>query len=534
MALVDGRQVNNEFLGAVLWDYLPMTLDTVDRIEVIRGPGSFLYGPNAKHGLVNIVTKSPLDYDGPALRISGGYGSYESSMASLMVVRRTEDAGVKATLGWEDIAQLDADPPPESVGNKRFLECRFEKRLADHHRFEVTGGNVQQTQEQLVSSMLLVPAEELLNEMNESYLKGNYVLHGLEAQVSWTGMDATSTPVQSYTPFELDLDTVDVDLQYSVVPWSGHNVTVGAGYRYATFETENQDIADGRHRTHLEWAFLQDEVTITRGVFVTASLRVDRHSVCGTSPSPRIAGVWKFDEKRDEKDNILREQSLRASAGYGFRNPSLRELRFAMPVTVPVPPGTVTILGNEDLEPEKIRSFELGYSGRPNERVKAGVGVYYNLIDDEIAYLPVSATAAAPRNENDEEAYGIETEVECLLTDSISGFANYSHGIRRNRDTYERIRRAPRNKANVGIRVSTPRRLAGMLWVNYVDEIEILGEAVDEYALLNGQVSYTFSVDRTETTVYVKALNMLNVVHREHPEAQRHGLMFMAGLSLLW
>ena len=58
MCLVDGRQVYHEYLGSVLWDLIPVSLDDIDRIEVIRGPGTFLYGPNAMHGLVNIVTRT--------------------------------------------------------------------------------------------------------------------------------------------------------------------------------------------------------------------------------------------------------------------------------------------------------------------------------------------------------------------------------------------------------------------------------------------------------------------------------------------
>ncbi|MCZ6690913.1 MAG: TonB-dependent receptor [Planctomycetota bacterium] len=535
MALIDGRQVYNEFLGNVLWESLPVTMDEIDRIEVIRGPGSFLYGPNAMHGLVHIVTKSPLDYEKDVIRFSGGYGSYESSVASLMYVRRGESTGFKATLGWDDVRQFD-ESPSQNVGDKKFAEVRFEKRIAQDHHIELTVGILEQIQElSLIQPILPVPPAKIRNELQESFVKGNYTVGDLKAQVSWTGTDATLTPDQFYAPFELDLDTVDIDLQYSVEPLIDHNVTFGTGYRHATFNTEDQDVSNGRHSTNLEWVFLQDELKLADNLFVTGGLRLDFHSVTGTNPSPRIAAVWKFDEERDDQDHILREQSLRASAGYGFRNPSLRELWFDIPVTLPGV-GTVTILGNKDLEAEKIRSFELGYFGRPLERVKAAVSVYYNLIDDLIEYQvnPVNPLEAAPSNENDEEAYGVETEVDYLFSDSISGFVNYSYGIRRDRDTFQRVLRTPLNKANAGVRVSTPTGFSGMLWVNYFGDTEFGGTALDDYALLNAQISYTFPVDQTEARVYLQAFNLLDERHREHPLAQSYGLILMAGLSLLW
>ena len=110
MGLIDGRQVYNDFFGNVLWDALPVSLDEIDRIEVIRGPGSFLYGPNAMHGLVNIVTKSPLDYDNDLdlLHLSAGAGNYRSSLATMMYVKQIpeDNAGFKTTLEWNNISRF--------------------------------------------------------------------------------------------------------------------------------------------------------------------------------------------------------------------------------------------------------------------------------------------------------------------------------------------------------------------------------------------------------------------------------------------
>src|SRR4051812_23957432 len=72
LLVVDGRQAYNEFFGAPFWENIGVVLGEIKSIEVIRGPGSFLYGPNAMHGFVSITTMSPLDY------AVGSYANHEA------------------------------------------------------------------------------------------------------------------------------------------------------------------------------------------------------------------------------------------------------------------------------------------------------------------------------------------------------------------------------------------------------------------------------------------------------------------------
>jgi iron complex outermembrane receptor protein len=475
MGLIDGRQVYNDFFGNVLWDALPVSLDEIDRIEVIRGPGSFLYGPNAMHGLVNIVTKSPLDYgNDDLLHLSAGGGNYRSSLATMMYVKQIpeDNAGFKTTLEWNNISRFE--PRDKGSSDKVFVNLGYEKQFGedeDNHRIELAAGATTMNQELIIASTGAIPSANLANDTQDLFVQAKYTLGDLKAQAVWAGFDATSNPNRIYQPFEVDLDTVDIDLQYSFggdesSAWKDHNVTVGAGYSYSTFTT---------HDTDLVWGFVQDEITLG-DVYVTAGLRVDWYSTSGLNLSPRVAAAWEF----------TTDQYLRASAGFGFRNPSLRENFFNMPLSgVPV-----TIVGNDDLDAEKMRSFELGWFGSfdfeaeaqqgaiedppdtPVPSLKAGVNVFYNLIDDLIVFQPTAAdpSKVGPINREDDEAYGVEIEAEYLFTKWTSAFANYSYEIRQDRDTSHRIATAPRHKANAGLRMSTEWGLSAMLWLNYFDE----------------------------------------------------------------
>lgn len=534
LGLIDGRQVYNDFFGNVLWDQLPVSLEQVERLEVIRGPGSFVHGPNAMHGLVNIVTRSPLDYEKDTIRLSGAYGSYHSTVATLGFVKKSENSGFKGTFGWDNIRQFDARD--EDASNKAFMELRFASKLGgdDEHRIELTGGASDQNLDILIPTLVgrigtigyRIPTATFANEAEEVFLKADYRYRGLKAQLYWNGFESSSAPQGNYAPFSLQLDTVDLDVQYTATALDCHTFTAGGGLRYATFLTKDQDVADGRHSTGLAWVFLQDEFAVADRVHLTAGLRVDRHSISGTNLAPRLAAVWEFADA----------QTLRGSVGYGYRNPSLREIWFDMPVVVELGgvPQPATIVGNDDLEAEQLRSFEIGYRGRPLARLRAGVTAYYNRVDDLVQFDAVAPQVLAPINKDDEEAWGLELEAEYLFSDSIAGFFNYSYATRRDRDTNERNKLAPRHKANLGVRVSSALGFRGMLWVNYFDETELEGAVADAYTLLNGSVSYAFPLGKAQSTLFVKAFNLLDNDHKEHPEGAEYGLILQGGFAIDW
>src|SRR5262249_55050960 len=161
-------------------------------------------------------------------------------------------------------------------------------------------------------------------------------LDHLRVQANWTHFSADGKPDFVYMPFELVLDEADVDVQYSITPLNGNHVTLGTGYRFAGFSTRDNDVSKGRHSIGLGWVFIQDELTIGRELFVTAGARLDAHSVSGVTLAPRAAVVWEFEPSLTREVNgiaiIEPGQSVRATAGYGYRTPSLRDLWFNMPL----------------------------------------------------------------------------------------------------------------------------------------------------------------------------------------------------------
>jgi outer membrane receptor protein involved in Fe transport len=552
MALLDRRQVYNEFLGNVVWESLPVSLYEIDRIELLRGPGSFLYGPNAMHGLVNFITRSPMEYfrngeeaiENPRdvwLNIEGG--SYRSNTETMIFVHRNGTTALKVKLSHDDINEFQ--PSMKNAKDKVFAEARIESWLDGRdHRIEATAGIARQSYNILIPTFGALPPAMFDTYATEPYAKVNYVLAGLRSQVSWTRFDATGLPAAVYTPFHVIADSADIDVQWTTHEGAStpvHELTIGTGYRYSTFITEDEDVSGGRHRTGLGWAFVQDQWTIARNVWLTGGLRVDHHSRSGVSLSPRLAFVWEFDPPSDpDPDSGFRSygQSIRATAGYGHRNPSLRELWFNMPVFG----GAGSIQGNPDLKPEQIRSFEVGYWGRPLPYLQIECNLFYNLVDRLVQFQSLgSPNDYGPRNVNVDRAYGSELQVEAQLSRSFFAFANYAYGIRQDRGTGLRNPSAPRHKANGGLRFEDrPTGWSAMAWIAFTDDVTyadpaggIIGKA-DLYALVNAKVAYRFKMGGSDGKVYVQAFNLLDHDHREHAEGQAYGILAMAGLELAW
>ncbi len=522
MGLLDGRQTYNEFLGTVLWESLPVQIQDIERVEVLLGPGSFLYGPNALHGLINIKTRSPLSYDADRVSLYAAGGSYASNTESLVYVRRQGNTALKVKLLRDDINQFDGG---DDTRNKLFGEIRFETRLGAH-TIDLTAGVGKEKSDVLIAPFATAGKEVFENDIEEGFLKALYTWGGFRAQTSWTRfLSDSELRFDVYTPFSLKMDVVDLDLQYDVASMAGHTLTTGVGGRRASFNTEDEDVSLGRHTTRVLWAFIQDEWELAGNFWVTGGLRVDDHSEAGSSLSPRLALVWEVEPGH----------TLRVSAGVGYRNPSLREIWLDLPVEV-APGVKLPIAGNEDLKPEKLRSTELAYAGRLFGFLKLRTAAYYNLVDRLIHFVGLQ-----PQNNGKDEVFGGEAEAEFLLSESLMVFGNYTYVVRRDRDTHEANTGAPRNAGNAGIRFTNSGGWGATLWVTAVDTIQFVdpngdpleGEA-EAYALLNARVSYSFTIDATRGTVFVQGLNILDHDHREHPHGDSYGAVVNAGVEVSW
>src|SRR5262249_35118592 len=109
LVLVNGRSIYIDLIGATLWSTLTIGVEDIERIEVVRGPGSALYGADAFNGVVNIITKPP--GDGPS-GISVGYGEKDQTHGTVWATGRDKDVAFRLTAGYDFLPRWSREVPP--------------------------------------------------------------------------------------------------------------------------------------------------------------------------------------------------------------------------------------------------------------------------------------------------------------------------------------------------------------------------------------------------------------------------------------
>ncbi|MBI4563131.1 MAG: TonB-dependent receptor [Planctomycetes bacterium] len=538
LLLIDGRPVYLDFSGENNWDNLPIALEDIERIEIIRGPGSFLYGPNAMHGVVNVITRrahdvvrgTPEPYD---VELSTTLGSTFTTISNLRAAYAAETWGARLTAGWDDIGEYsDRGARIKEMG---FMNFVAHKNLGGDSGVELHGGAHDGKYESVRAGNLFV-------DLHREYGKANFWTGGLHVQFIYDQLHAEveNLNVQLVPPgSRVAAYTTNFDAHYSVdFPLGGeHTLTGGVGLIFNRGESD--EIIDGSEHQWRPAAYVQDEWTLAENVFLTTGLRFDRHPEAKEQWSPQASLVYLPEEAH----------TLRASVKSGFRNPSFIE-SFVNLLSQPFPSADVPppfsqvqvqFVPSDDLESEKMLSYQAGYSGRWLDRVKIGVDFYYNLIDDiidaqTIGAVPISVSTILQtrrfENGTNLRAFGYEVSPEFLLTDTVSLWSNFAWQRVTDRKTGDRFLQAPKHKGNVGLRANFPdQRLLADIWVNHFGRTEFGG---DFPGILETRQTLNFrlALRLTHVELWAAVTNLTHDVHLEVPGGEEFGREFFVGFQV--
>jgi iron complex outermembrane receptor protein len=385
LALLDGRSVYQDYFGMVLWDLMPVAFDEIKQVEVLRGPGSALWGANALTGVVNVVTKTPRELAGTRGRVGvGSRGTREGGIVH---------AGVRGRLGykisggyysqdaWDRPATLpDGTPLPAyaSGGTDQFkADGRVEVEGAHGARWRFDGG--------IASSGGLILVA--VGPFDASTLRQEYA--SAEYSRGTASLSAYFTAHQSFYESLLGPDTSDIRSQSLQLEGKDrrtvsrrHLLVYGGTFKHSHFDLS---FVPDVHRREEAGAFLTDEIFISDRVRLTAGARADWFNTFGAFVSPR-AGA---------RVDLAPGHALRGTYNRAYVAPSLVEnfSRFSSAIAIPLPTGPfplpTRILGDDGLRPQTIDAVEVGYSGVVRG-LSLGVSWYRNATDGLIQ-LPVSA-----------------------------------------------------------------------------------------------------------------------------------------------
>jgi iron complex outermembrane receptor protein len=519
LVLLDGKTVLNGFFDFVTWKSIPVTLDEIERIEVVEGPASALYGANAINGVINIVTKAPERLNGGLVRYTGGERA--TQQASALYGKEAGELAYKLGFGLDTTNRFeDSDQRAARNGTFHGL-ARY--RPTEEDELSLSGGYADFRAQTTIGT-----PDPGFDDGTSSFLRADYAGRGGRARAFWNRGRSVFRDFASIGQPTLDYDAADVQADRTFALPGRNSLTVGAEYRRNA--ARSSAFPPGTQVQDLPAFFAEDEWRLAPAWTMVASGRADRHPFTGWTFSPR--GSVLFDPSP--------AHLLRLSAGSAFRDPTLTEnyLQVTANTSGPAPFTQVqdTILGSRGVGTEKMDFVELAHRGSFG-RLKTSVAGFRYWLRDMIAPTPMQIMPSVPptlsiqssfANAGGVTAWGGELAAELAVTRALEAFANYScQSLRDSPGTSSTALSSPRHKGNAGLRARGGGWTASV-WADAVDRTYWLAppgetgfEKVGGYLLINAHAHYDFSGAWRGLEAGVSVFNLAD--HEHYELAPNHG-----------
>ena len=411
LVLIDGHPQYMGLMGHPIADAYQTMM--AERVEVLRGPASVLYGSNAMGGVINIVTRK-MQEDGIRTNINIGAGSYGSIQTEATNRIRKGRLSSTVTASYNRTDGHRADMAFEQYGGYAKLGYDFTDNWKVWGDVNVTRFNA--TNPGSVMKPYIDNDQRITRGMTSFALENYYekTSGALSFFYNWgdhwinDGYQPGGEPLQYR--FNSNDQMLGVSWYQSVQLFQGNRLTVGADYFHFGGEAWNQ-FFDGHRETSANKSlnevagyvdFRQD---IAAWLTLDAGARVDYHSQTGTEFIPQVGLAFHLPENAE----------IKAMASKGFRNPTIREMYMFPPQ-------------NPDLKPEKLWNYELSFSQRlMDNRLSYGLNVFYINGENLIIRLPnPNGSGMLNQNSGEIENWGAEANVGYQFNPVWSVMANYS------------------------------------------------------------------------------------------------------------
>jgi len=384
LVLLDGREANLEIFVSPFFAIIPVTLQQIERIEIVLGPNSALYGANAVSAVINIITRSPGNaFHGDLYLAAGQHGS------TIVTGLVEGGAGPVALQGSFRIDRADSWIAQDYLA-KDVAHANGKLRL------ELPGGSLAAEGGVLAASGKIFSLMGYMEfeKADIFHAKVDLELGDLKARAYWYGLRSIFSvdidlvhsdlglTLATIPPIELDGDTFQAEVQYDLEPFEGNLLIAGVDFRFNHYRSDQ--LTDPVTEEFRAGLFLHDEHRLGERFLLTLGARIDWNSKTELAISPRAALVY----------NPSGDHFLRASAGTGFRKPTLLESSFN--VKVDANPAFETEikklfeekgLSNPNLENQIITAVELGYRGALlDRRLRLGADAYLGLYRNWISF----------------------------------------------------------------------------------------------------------------------------------------------------
>lgn len=372
--LVDGKSVYTPLLGEMPWTQLGITIDDIERIEVIRGPSSASYGPNAMTGVISIITRHAALDKGTKFKLNQGVNGRSEQFATIgdssgkfdykLSLARRKDDGFAKRYDSKDVsvAYFRGD---YQVTNNDVITISAEHSAGNYHDDAVDSLDANRP-----DHMKSVDQTSIQTKWEHNYSDGDIFTLNMYQQKYHDKNKYIHTASTWLLDETVNTERNNIDIAYGLV-YGPHKLTLGALYRKDnTLAPEylykvNKDI-------HTQQVFLNSEININDANVMNIGILQDKNDTAGTSISPRISYNHHFNQNH----------TSRISYSESSRSP----FAFEEYTNWVVNSGTYVVRSDlYDLKAEKIKSFDIGYVGNFNyNATNIDARIYKNWITDLI------------------------------------------------------------------------------------------------------------------------------------------------------
>ena len=427
--LVDGRSIYSAAYGAVSWSELPLSIDDIDRIEVVRGPNAATFGANSFFAVINIISKDAAQT--PGVFLSQQLGEQGMAGTTLRYGKVQGDLRYRLTLSSQSRDRFEKDDPRPARHDKLFeqtqtyfingrLDYRLSVRDEISAQFGLTQGDWQ-------AGRLSRPIEPRQQDVQAGYTQikfrrvsgpdDEWLLHFYHSR---NRLDAPAS--QAFGPVTLIGDTDAVQTRTSLEFQANNRLTPmlrsvwGAEIRE---ETLTAPLYLNTHKTlrgMLSRAYANLEWRAQPDLLLQGGAMLEHHYYSGTDISPRIAANYEF----------LPDHTLRLNLSQAYRTPTFFEQRGNLTFysTSGIPISTITIPANDDLAPERVLSREIAYIGQYKPaHLQWDVKLFRDQVED---YIRAKGSPGKYKNVGDFRVQGADAHLDWQPTSATRLSAQYA------------------------------------------------------------------------------------------------------------
>ena len=495
LVMVDGHSLNKSFTGSALYRVAGMLpMENIKQVEVVRGPGSALYGTSAFVATINIITRNAEEIDG--LEAKAGGGSFNSFKGNLLGGKAVGDnltvvgsldhyqsQGAKLTVGAD---ALRATAFSKAPGTPDLYIKQTDAFLKIGYGDLSFRGQYLTRQEGMYIGIVSALTDDSSKSQLDNYwgeLAYNLELtDNISSNLKLYYDQYEQDPTMKIYPNGfgglypngmigkplLKNRTIGGELQVDWDLFKGNHLIAGISFeemqqfdvkQLANFNpltgaplSSVQEVANWNKDAtrQIFAAYLQDEWKLPAQVNLTAGLRYDHYSDFGDTINPRIGLVWSFLENAD----------LKLLYGQAFRAPNFQELYNI---------NNATVVGNPHLKPERIQTYEAGVAWRLNRNFATNLNYFFSAINDQIGWVPstIPGQPAVNSNLGKTETQGVELGFNGAVGADLYWKLNYTYQDPRDISNNKRLPYVPSHRASGSVNYALTKYLnlhTDLLW----------------------------------------------------------------------